>query len=54
MHGMDKKDDGHACIVTKTTNVKNDLNIVFRWSHCLQCKHFDCPQLLCLGSKNET
>ncbi len=55
-HGMDKKDDGHTWTITKTTNIKNDLDLVFRWSHCLghlQCKHLDCPQFLHLGSLNK-
>jgi hypothetical protein len=34
-HGMDKKDDGHAWIITKTTNIKIDLDLVFKQSHCL-------------------
>jgi hypothetical protein len=56
-HGMDKKDDGHAWTITKTTNVKNDLDLVFRWSHYLghlQCKYCDCLQFLHLGSLNKT
>jgi hypothetical protein len=46
MHGMDKKDDGHAWNVTKTTNIKNDLDLDFKWSHFLghlQCTHLDFP-----------
>jgi hypothetical protein len=35
MHGMDKKDDGHTWTITKTTNIKNDLDFIFKWSHCL-------------------
>jgi hypothetical protein len=35
-HGMDKKDDKHAWTIAKTTNVKNDLDLVFRWSLAMQ------------------
>jgi hypothetical protein len=53
---MDKKDDGHTSTITNTTNIKNDLDFIFKQSHCfshLQCKHLDYHWLLCLGSKNK-
>jgi hypothetical protein len=56
MHGMDKKDCGDTWIITKTTNIENDLDFIFKRSHCLghlQCKHLDCHWLLHLGWKNK-
>jgi hypothetical protein len=35
MHGMDKKDNGYTWTITKTTNIENDLDFIFKQSHCL-------------------
>jgi hypothetical protein len=32
---MDKKHDEHPCCAVKTTNLKNDYGLVFRWTTCV-------------------
>ena len=48
MDGMDKRYDGHVWIKTLTTNISNNLNLIFRSSICvghLQCQNPECDYL---------
>jgi hypothetical protein len=45
MHGMDKRNDGHAWTKTVTSNIKSDTSLTFRTSTCighLRCENQDC------------
>jgi hypothetical protein len=49
MQGMDMKHDKHPCCVVKTTNLKNDYGLIFRWTTCanhLCCIVDNCPGLM--------
>jgi len=54
---MDKRFDGHVWIATKTSNIKNKSNLVFKKSLCighLQCGNEVCNHFLHKFTKNET
>ncbi len=57
MHGMDKKDDGHAETITITTNIMNNDNLVLRNSCCIRplCWEIaDFSKYTHKGTRNET
>jgi hypothetical protein len=43
LHGMDKHYDGHAWTRTHTSNIVNDLGLIFRTSSC--CGHLRCENV---------
>ena len=45
MDGMDKRFDGHVWTKTQTTNITNDLGLVFRSSTCVG--HLECHNPTC-------
>jgi len=50
MEGMDKRYDGHVWTKTQTTNISNELGLVFRTSTCvghLECRNSNCDFLQC-------
>ncbi len=57
MHGMDKKDDGHAKTITIATNIMKNDNLVLRNSCCtrpLCCEIADYSKYTHKGTRNET
>ncbi len=56
MHGMDKKDDGHAKTITITTNIMNNDNLVLKHSCCIRplcCEIVDYSKYTHEGTRNE-
>jgi hypothetical protein len=45
LRGMDRRYDGHAWSRTITSNIQNDLKLLFRTSSCLG--HLRCDNLAC-------
>ena len=48
LEGIDKKYDGHCWCLTKTSNISNDMGLIFQRSSCaghLRCGNLDCGYL---------
>ncbi len=56
MHGMDKKDHGHAKTITLTTNIMNNDNLVLINSCCIRplcCEIANYSKYIHKGTRNE-
>jgi hypothetical protein len=57
MHGMDRKNNGHAWCKVITTNIKNSFGLTFKKIHCLGhlcCVQDDCDNFVHSAFYNET